>query len=1095
MAQNNKFFEKHIKQWLKQFRVTGNTVSLVDEGVISLTTLAVALKAERPVLIELPGYAMGEKVKAEMELWAKTLGIGKRIEILPDGTSCGKKLAEAEIPRATLLNTVLHAPPDILLASSAAVMSPAPPPEKMRSSELTLKKGMELPLGRLAEMLVEMDYDDEPEVTQPGEFSRRGGLIDIFSPAQNYPARIEYWGDTIDSIRQFTPETQRAVREISEYKLIMRSGSEEEGESDGKSDFTDYVRLFQPMILRVFPEESRKSLERFFDPPVLDKWEKLKRDPLWNNAVQLLDVAESAKLPPDSAMQCPVFPSSRHILHMVPQGAEENLSELVRQISSNLIRQLADESYKISIAGRTEGDLLSLRDWLRNEGLDSLESIECIQAEVPCGIFLPDENFALFSEYELFSSPRRLLSHKTIVPEIEDDTGEQVHDTIEEAVSADMEEGDYAVHINYGICIYHGLKTIHEKDRSYEALDLEFDNDSRVYVPIWQAHCVSRYIGSQKGTVRLSRIGSSKWNKIKSEAAGSVRSLALDMLRIHAMRCQAKGCSFPQDDLQQRLFEKSFPFTETRDQLRAAEEIKRDMESPRPMDRLLCGDVGYGKTEVAMRAIFKCVMSGKQAAILVPTTVLAQQHYYNFLERFAEYPFIIETLSRFKTKGEQAMIVERMNEGKVDIVIGTHRLLQSDVKFKNLGLVVVDEEQRFGVVHKEKLKNLRTTVDVLTMTATPIPRTLYFSMSGMRDLSTIMSAPVQRLPVHTVVSQYDDSIVAAAITRELQRGGQVYYLHNRVGSIDETAERLKALVPQAKFGIGHGQMNETELEDVMSSFIEGRTDVLVCTTIIESGLDIPNANTIIIERADRFGLAELYQLRGRVGRWSRQAYAYLLLPRNSILTGNVRKRIAAMRKYTHLGSGFKLALRDLEIRGAGNILGAEQSGHINAIGFNLYCQLLRTVTSRLKGVEVSLKKECNVFIDFVDYSLTTVEGKIPAAFPEEYINSPRLRLDAYRRVAMINDLTVLESYRQELQDRFGRLPRAAENLFVCAGIRIIGILANLDSISCADDKIILERAHEILKPDGKIPRLPSGTNPDSKLRFMKMLLEKIFLKK
>ena len=368
-------------------------------------------------------------------------------------------------------------------------------------------------------------------------------------------------------------------------------------------------------------------------------------------------------------------------------------------------------------------------------------------------------------------------------------------------------------------------------------------------------------------------------------------------------------------------------------------------------------------------------------------------------------------------------------------------------------------------------------------------------MSGMRDLSTIMSAPVQRLPVHTVVSQYDDSIVAAAITRELQRGGQVYYLHNRVGSIDETAERLKALVPQAKFGIGHGQMNETELEDVMSSFIEGRTDVLVCTTIIESGLDIPNANTIIIERADRFGLAELYQLRGRVGRWSRQAYAYLLLPRNSILTGNVRKRIAAMRKYTHLGSGFKLALRDLEIRGAGNILGAEQSGHINAIGFNLYCQLLRTVTSRLKGVEVSLKKECNVFIDFVDYSLTTVEGKIPAAFPEEYINSPRLRLDAYRRVAMINDLTVLESYRQELQDRFGRLPRAAENLFVCAGIRIIGILANLDSISCADDKIILERAHEILKPDGKIPRLPSGTNPDSKLRFMKMLLEKIFLKK
>ena len=1094
VSQSNKFFEKHMKKWLERFPAAEKTISLVDEGIISLISLAAACKSERPVFIELPGYALGEKVKAEMELWAKTLGIAKSIDILPDGASCGKKLAEAEIPRATLLNAVLHTPPDILIGSGAALMSPAPPPEKMRNSELVLRKDMELPLGRLAELLVEMDYDDEPEVTQPGEFSRRGGLIDIFSPAQNYPARIEYWGDAIDSIRRFAPETQSSVGEIPEYKIIMRSGSEEEGESESESDFTDYLRIYRPLILRVFPEECRKSLERFFDAPVLDKWEKLDRDPLWRDAVRLLDVAESAKLPPGSAMQCPAFPSARHILQMVPQGAEENLSELVRQISSSLIRQLAEESYRISIAGRTDGDLASLRDWLRDEGLETSEKIECIQAEVPCGIFLPEEKFALFSEYELFSSPRRLLAGKTIVPET-DSAPELAQDAIEEAVSADMEEGDHAVHINYGICIYHGLKTIREKDRSYEALDLEFDNDSRVYVPVWQAHCVTRYIGSQKGLVKLSKIGSAKWNKIKSEAASSVRTLAFDMLKIHAMRCQAEGCSFPRDDLQQRLFEKSFPFTETRDQLRAAEEIKRDMESTRPMDRLLCGDVGYGKTEVAMRAIFKCVMSGKQAAILVPTTVLAQQHYYNFLERFAEYPFIIETLSRFKTKGEQAMIVERMNEGKVDIVIGTHRLLQSDVKFKNLGLVVVDEEQRFGVVHKERLKRLRTMVDVLTMTATPIPRTLYFSMSGMRDLSTIMSAPVQRLPVQTVVSQYDDSIVATAINRELQRGGQVYYLHNRVGTIDETAERLRTLVPQAKFGVGHGQMDENELEDVMSSFIEGKIDVLVCTTIIESGLDIPNANTIIIERADRFGLAELYQLRGRVGRWSRQAYAYLLLPRNSILSGNVRKRIAAMRKYTHLGSGFKLALRDLEIRGAGNILGAEQSGHINAIGFNLYCQLLRTVTSQLKGVEITLKKECNVFIDFVDYSLETVEGKIPAAFPEDYINSSRLRLDAYRRIAMINDLTVLESFRQELRDRFGRLPRMAENLFVCAQIRIIGVLANLDAISCTDNKVILERAHEILKPDGKIPRLPAETNPDSRLRFLKILLEKIFLKK
>ena len=1086
--------EKILKKWLNDLPLSGKPISSVDENVASLLALAVAVRTPGKILLEVPGFALGEKIRNEMEVWSKFLELPISVALLPDGTSCEKRLAESEIPRAQLLDRVLNDPPKILIASAAAEMSPTPPPDRMRKSEFTIRKGMELSPEKLAALLVDMDFDDEPEVSQKGEFSRRGGLVDVFSPALDFPARVEFFGDTVESIRQFSERSQISVGEIEEYKLIMRSGTGGDDPAAETGNFSDYAKLYSPLVVTLFPEECRGTLERFFSADILKSWERLhEEEPLWKNAQKLLDEAESAKYRPEEVAVSPVFPSAQHILKLIPEGTEENMADLVRQISVDLIRQFSEESYQIMVAGRTDGDVASLKEWLGEEGLITLPNLECVHAEIPCGIFLPGAKLAFFSEYELFSSPRRLTRHKTIVNEIAPPE-ESLSDSLDETLSADLEEGDNAVHLNYGICVYRGLKTITDKNSTYEAIELEFDNDSIVYVPVWQAHCVSRYIGAQKGQVKLSKIGGTRWSKIKAEAAESVRTLALDMLRIHALRSKAEGTTFPPDDLAQHLFEKAFPFTETKDQLHAAEEIKKDMESARPMDRLLCGDVGYGKTEVAMRAVFKCVMTGRQAAILVPTTILAQQHYYNFLERFAEYPVIIETLSRFKTKAQQSDIVRRLREGKVDIVIGTHRLLQNDIMFKDLGLVVIDEEQRFGVVHKEKLKNLRTLVDVLTMTATPIPRTLYFSMSGMRDLSTIMSAPVQRIPVQTVVSQYDDAIVTAAISRELQRGGQVYYLHNRVQTIEETADRLRALLPSARVEVGHGQMEENALEEVMERFIEGKTDVLVCTTIIESGLDIPNANTILIERSDRFGLAELYQLRGRVGRWSRQAYAYLLLPRNAILSGDARKRISAMRKYTHLGAGFKLALRDLEIRGAGNILGAEQSGHINAIGFNLYCQLLRTVTSQLKGEETTLRRECNVHLDFVDYAIKAAPGKAPAAFPEEYINSPRLRLDAYRRLAMTSDLLFLEEFRKELKDRFGRLPPPAENLFLCAQIRIIGVRARLNSIVCTGGKILMERGQELVKHEGKIPMLPGGCAPESKLRILKGMLEKIFMK-
>ncbi|MBO4633339.1 MAG: transcription-repair coupling factor, partial [Lentisphaeria bacterium] len=1068
----------------------------VDESSVSLLLLAIHFSSPAlRLLLEVPGFALGEKIRNELLQWAECTGCTLDVLLLPDGTSSGKKLLESEAPRAQVLDRVLNRPPDILIVSAAAELSPAPAPDRMRESALTIRPGMTLPPGKLAEILIRMDYDDEPEVVQKGEFARRGGVMDVFSPSETAPARIEFFGDVVESIRLFSETSQLSIGEIPEYHLILRSGAGEPEAQD--SDFSEYVRLYSPRIVTLFPMECEGVLKRFGTEEMQKKWQKLHREDLWDHAFLLLDEIESAAVPETGKVLSPVFPSARHILKMIPEGTEQNMSDLVRRISANLIRQLSDEQYRIQIAGRTDGDLTLLYQWLEEESLQDVPGLECVRMSIPRGVLLPGEKLAFFSEYELYSSPRRLSTDRKSIARLPEDTfrKDDVRDAIDETLASDLEEGDYAVHVNYGICVFRGLKTVTEKQCVYEAMELEFEDDKKLFVPIWQAHCVSRYIGSQKGAVKLSKIGTARWNRIKTDAADSVRVLALDMLRMHAIRCKASGTAFPDDDLAQHLFEKSFPYTETPDQLRAAEEIKKDMESPRPMDRLLCGDVGYGKTEIAMRAVFKCVMSGRQAAILVPTTVLAQQHYYNFLERFAEYPVIIETLSRFRIKSEQRVIVERLKSGNIDVIIGTHRLLQPDISFQNLGLIVVDEEQRFGVAHKEMLKNLRTTVDVLTMTATPIPRTLYFSMSGMRDLSTIMSAPVQRLPVQTIVSQYDEQLIAGAVSRELQRGGQVYYLHNRVQTIDETAAKLRAMFPEARVAVGHGQMDEHELEDVMGAFIEGKTDILVCTTIIESGLDIPNANTILIERADRFGLAELYQLRGRVGRWRRQAYAYLLLPKHGILTGDVRKRIAAMRKYTHLGAGFKLALRDLEIRGAGNILGAEQSGHINAIGFSLYCDLLRTVTAQLKGEEPALKRECNIYLDFVEYALTAPSSKAAASFSPEYINSERLRLDAYRRLHSLRDESALMELRKELADRFGRLPEAAENLLLCAQIRLIGMAARLSSITCSEGRILMSRGQELIKINGKVPNLPDLCTPEAKLRVLIGMLKNFFLKK
>jgi transcription-repair coupling factor (superfamily II helicase) len=665
---------------------------------------------------------------------------------------------------------------------------------------------------------------------------------------------------------------------------------------------------------------------------------------------------------------------------------------------------------------------------------------------------------------------------------------------------SEFESGDYVVHLEHGIGRYQGLEVSPATPghrggvgrSGQECLVIEYaagrpgDTAPRLYVPVSEAHLVSKYVGAGKARPPLNVLGGARWAKARKDAERAVADLAADLLEIQAARETEAGHGFGLDTAWQREFEASFVYEETVDQARAIEATKEDMERARPMDRLICGDVGFGKTEVAIRAAFKAVMGGRQVAVLVPTTVLAQQHYQTFRERMSDYPVQVELLSRYRSKKEQRQVLERLASGSVDIVIGTHRLVQKDVEFKELGLVVIDEEQRFGVAHKERFKRLRRTVDVLTLSATPIPRTLYMALSGARDMSTIETPPQDRLPIETVVSSYDERLIRDAIRREMGRQGQVFFLHNRVGTIETMALKVRALVPEARVVMGHGQMDPDALEEVMTRFVSGEADVLVSTTIVESGLDIPNANTIIIDRADRFGLAELYQLRGRVGRYKHQAYAYLMLPRHAQLLTEARKRIAAIRQYSSLGSGFKIAMRDLEIRGAGNLLGPQQSGHITAVGFDLYCQLLKQSIASLKGEPVTPRVEVEVRLDFL--ALNAVEergrgagdGRVVAGLPESYVPESAQRVDLHRRLAQVSGLGELRKLEAELKDRFGPPPPAVQRLLQVSELRLFAWALGVTAIEVREDQLRLTRGGDYVQVGGRFPRL---TKRDAKGRL------------
>jgi transcription-repair coupling factor (superfamily II helicase) len=846
----------------------------------------------------------------------------------------------------------------------------------------------------------------------------------------------------------------------------------------------------------------------------------------------------------------PLFNSLEAFRPQVDRVAETQVAEAQRREFFNQLHRWLRQGYQVHVVCNNDGERQRFGEIWSEYGLSSDAGARPALdiGSLARGFICDAARLVVVTDAEIFGRykvhrPRRLKSPHAAATRsaLDIDFG-------------DLEPGDFVVHLQHGIGRYLGLevlpggrgtstapttRTDAPADQSgpeclvieYAASD--FDQPApKLYVAVTEAHLVSKYVGTGKARPQLHTLGGTRWHKAKQQAEEAVRDLASELLAMQAARESLPGHVFGDDTPWQREFEGSFIYEETPDQMKAINEAKKDMQSTKPMDRLICGDVGYGKTEVAIRAAFKSVMGGKQVAFLVPTTILAQQHYNTLRERMADYPIRIEQLSRFKTRGQQKRILEAVSEGAVDIVVGTHRLVQEDVSFKDLGLVIIDEEQRFGVMHKEKLKLLRKLVDVLTLSATPIPRTLYLALTGARDMSTIETPPQDRLPVETIVSEFDERTIRDAIQRELNRGGQTFYLHNRVLDIYDVAQRIRTLVPKARIVVGHGQMDSDELEDVMAKFINGEADVLVSTTIIESGIDIPNANTIIIDRADRFGLSDLYQLRGRVGRYKHQAYAYLLLPRHARLLSDVRKRISAIKQYSSLGSGFKIAMRDLEIRGAGNLLGAQQSGHITAVGFDLYCQLLKQSVSSLKGEKVSRRIDVQVRLDFLalnpgeegktleaagpkkkkredqavvlvpretatysDFEETVpVEeendkpaNRAPAYLPLNYIREAQQRISIYRKLAQATDKSGLEEIRAELRDRFGPIPSAVELLLQVTELKTLASAKNIGVLETDGAKIKLTRNKELLQIGGKFPRL-TKKEPKAKLNELKKLL-------
>ena len=1147
------------------------------------------------IILVSEGLKIQERLQDELESWLK-----------PDSNLQGKPLFypawevlphEERLPHADVISERLEILTALLSrreeggavlinTTVTALMQKTFSPEVFKESVRTLRRGDKINPLDLVEWCEDQGYDSEAQVTQKGELAMRGGILDIFPLTSPWPARLEFFGDELESLRLFDPITQVSREEISdlnippagEFGLLKKLVQSSKSAALGTLlDFIPTKTIFvlaHPRQLEL--QAGAYAAQIPANDPFLVDWPAM-LGMIKANGAQILSLADiietnlfsrDAEVPPGSATGSELEISGDAGGGVDPDSVTIEIDDLdvfrplaarvtEAEVAQEQRRQFFDQllrwqrqRFSVAVLCNTQGEkerFCEIWEEFRAEekgppGDRKRGGLIVEIAAIERGFIFEEAKLVVAADAEIFGRfkvrrPRRLRSPHAAATRSAFDIN-----------FSEFEEGDYVVHLQHGIGRYLGLKLLPvtepkghlsngtETERMEEFLAIEYaphqpdEPAPKLYVPVRQAHLVGKYVGAGKARPPLNTLGSARWGKAKAQAEEAVHDLAGEFLAIQAARASQPGHAFKADQPWQREFESAFPFQETPGQMRAIEDTKHDMEAARPMDRLICGDVGFGKTEVAIRAAFKAALEGKQTAILTPTTILAQQHFNTFRERMADYPIRIELLSRFRSRREQKIVLDGLAAGAVDMVIGTHRLLQGDVAFRDLGLVVIDEEQRFGVAHKEKFKRLRRLVDVLTLSATPIPRTLYMALTGARDLSTIETPPQDRLPVETIVAPYDERIIRDSIQREINRGGQVFYLHNRVFDIESVAARLRSLLPRERIVVGHGQLGADELEEVMTRFVNGEADVLLSTTIIESGLDIPNANTIIIDRADRFGLSDLYQLRGRVGRYKHQAYAYLLLPRHAGLLADARKRISALRQYSTLGSGFKIAMRDLEIRGAGNLLGSEQSGHITAVGFDLYCQLLKQSIAAMKGEKIKLRQEVSIHLDFLalspaeeapgtkplppaaepdltldlpretgvvlylggekeaeeGVSATAVE-RAPAYIPKNYMGEARHRIEVYRKLAQVSHRAELDELRREVEDRFGKIPTTVDLLWHVTELKLLAAEGGISAIENRGDRLMLTRNHEFIMTGGKFPRL-EGKTANGRLKDVRDLL-------
>ena len=903
------------------------------------------------------------------------------------------------------------------------------PLERVKEEILTIGQDSIVEIEALAKKLVRLGYERTGQVEAPGQFAVRGGIVDIFALTEEAPWRIEFWDDEVDSIRSFDAESQRSMENLEEI-VIYPAAEPVPGEKEEAVSFLDYFDTEETVFFLDEPTrllEKGRTVEKEFEESMANRAERGETLP---EEARLLYGSEEivARLNRKNCVALCLMEQKAPEWEVKERYQVEARSVNPYNNSFEMLvkdlKRWKREKYSVILMCASGTRAKRLAADLQEQELNSFycedpdrvvnpSEIMVVHGSLHRGYEYPLIRFAVLSETDIFGRERKKRKKKKVYE------GQKIQSFSE------LKPGDYVVHENHGLGIYRGIEKVEVDKVMKDYIKIEYAKGGNLYILATQLEMIQKYAGSDARKPKLNRLGGSEWTRTKSRVRGAVQEVAKDLVQLYAVRQQKDGYAYGPDTVWQTEFEELFPFEETADQQLAIEATKKDMESTKIMDRLICGDVGYGKTEIAIRAAFKAVQENKQVVYLVPTTILAQQHYNTFVQRMKDFPVRVDLLCRFRTPAEQKKTIADLKKGFVDIVIGTHRVLSSDVEFKDLGLLIIDEEQRFGVAHKEKIKKLKENIDVLTLTATPIPRTLHMSLIGIRDMSVLEEAPQDRLPIQTYVMEYDSEMVRAAISRELGRGGQVYYVYNRVNNIAEVTAQIAELVPEANVAFAHGQMKEHELEKIMYDFISGEIDVLVSTTIIETGLDISNVNTMIIHDADNLGLSQLYQLRGRVGRSSRTAYAFLMYRKDKMLKEVAEKRLGAIREFTELGSGFKIAMRDLEIRGAGNLLGEQQHGHMQAVGYDLYCKMLNEAVKEEKGTALP-----------EDSFETMVDMELDAYIPDTYIRNESQKLDIYKRIAGIESREECEDMQDELLDRFGDLPRPVQNLLAVADLKV-----------------------------------------------------------